>query len=454
MEISELSEEEKEDSELRENAGHSNGFETSLEEGRGGDVVAEPEDQEEEEEEGGEMEMKSVEGDQDDGPAPERVEKKVEPHLYRFEWTDATASTALQAFIAGRDAIFAAQRQSPPAEEEAAALEILTGKKASLGDATARSYLHCFARYLVFCRIAQVSPFPVTAGMTILFLHQQKMKFPTKTPNLGVCFKACRCFARCTFSIFNPKSDRDEYEPWKDSKYLAVELVPGVDYSSESRPRRDQKRKAPSKKKRNRDSHSPECLPANSPSLFDQSTNPLGLKPTARRTLNSLSTLELADLVSAPDSNDVQGSLASSSRVEEPVPHDPNLAELSPRPLSKRRTKATRNRVPSSAVDDDFYSSPDLPPLPSLPAVEPSSPHLVTFLRSLDPALSTLAPFLDDAGYTTLDSLVEFCSLSSRTRQLVYSCIQEKGGGTIDSSLFETLERKLVEAEESDWSLA
>lgn len=93
MEISELSEEEKEDSELRENAGHSNGFETSLEEGRGGDVVAEPEDQEEEEEEGGEMEMKSVEGDQDDGPAPERVEKKVEPR--EFPPLDSSTSRVL-----------------------------------------------------------------------------------------------------------------------------------------------------------------------------------------------------------------------------------------------------------------------------------------------------------------------------------------------------------------------
>ncbi|GAA5826385.1 hypothetical protein JCM5353_008850 [Sporobolomyces roseus] len=80
----------------------------------------------------------------------------------------------------------------------------------------------------------------------------------------------------------------------------------------------------------------------------------------------------------------------------------------------------------------------------------PPAPQLISFLKSLDPSLTPLAPLLHASGYKTLDALVELSVIGVDVRKRMYREIVIRGG-KVESGLFGLLERKLVEAANGDY---
>lgn len=114
------------------------------------------------------------------------------------------------------------------AEREAQALRIITTSRTSSLESTISGYLTRFADYLAFCRTIGVSPFPITVDITSLYLFQHRIRHPHQTRE--PVWRAIRCFARWTYSIYNPDDEDEEYEieSWRAKRSITTELLAAV----------------------------------------------------------------------------------------------------------------------------------------------------------------------------------------------------------------------------------
>ncbi|GAA5953882.1 hypothetical protein JCM3765_000678 [Sporobolomyces pararoseus] len=110
--------------------------------------------------------------------------------------------------------------------------------------------------------------------------------------------------------------------------------------------------------------------------------------------------------------------------------------------------------VDSSTPNDErsFYSTPQVPAAgQQLDLSAPPVPQVAAFLASFDPSLTVLAPYLQAAGYSTLNALVEFALLSPRVRKIVFKSISARTDTGVDPRLFDLLDQRLTEAREAGW---
>ncbi|GAA5994590.1 hypothetical protein JCM5350_001465 [Sporobolomyces pararoseus] len=329
-----------------------------------------------------------------------------------LEWLDVSASAAIQALVADRDNVFSAQGRSCSPDKAAKALEMITSSKTSLGDKTALRYLDYFAEYLAFCYLAQVSPFPITVDLAILYLYQHRIQNPNKPRRDRL--RALRCFARCTISIFHANPDEYEYQPWKEKREMTKELEDAV-----------------------------------STPLSDQSSSPEPESSTLHQRSRAQDNRASSSSPSSPPFSVEPESTASVDRRTAP-----QQTASTPSQSNSFPAQPGASLAPSISARDPFYTASRLlvdqrPLNPSLALNNPPPRELIAFLSSFDPSLRSLSPFLHHAGYSTLYSLVELALLAPSTRQRLYIGIKLRE--EVDSSLFDVLEKNLAEAKNSGW---
>ncbi|GAA5845313.1 hypothetical protein JCM3766R1_000727 [Sporobolomyces carnicolor] len=110
---------------------------------------------------------------------------------------------------------------------------------------------------------------------------------------------------------------------------------------------------------------------------------------------------------------------------------------------------AVEHSASHDTLEDPFYSKPTRPLDLTLSPV----PQVAHFLSSLDPSLSSITRSLCAAGYSTLNSLIEFASLSPRVRQIVYKQILKRAPNEsgVSQKQFDLLEQRLVDASLRGW---